>query len=547
MQAPFIIDGLSRALCPSFSYALPLVKKSPPNALRVTTACRRKPRPHVPRFQWRPLATATSTSVRRPSTLDFESKSLFHQAPKALANLETEEVYTLLRKRALDGQNDIVDRIIENLVQHRREPPNLKIYSALILRNVNTSGSAQEVVAILHEMKEEGVALDARTCHDVLKVLSVHPHYVLRADIIEYMRQRWFTITEDGHHDIVAGLLRERQFELALHRMDLMVEDNIRIQDWLLDMATYSLLQVGEIDKALDMVKDRTTEDSQLTPSLWYYFLEVASSAFHHEGTSYVWNTRVQTNYLNPPSGACLNVLTTAARYGDVELATDVFRVFGMQNTVIEHQHYEMLIDTYMAHGDVSTALSILCVMHSANAQPDEGTTRTIYEYLRQDVERPPAAFKYLHALKEEDRDIPVSAVNCIIEASTRAGLLNTAIEQYKNLRNLCNTGPNIATFNVLLQGCRKLVRKDLAMFLAAEMVALKIKPDQLTYDRLVLVCSNHGDTDDALRYCYEMKAEGFALRAGTFAQLIRGMRAAQDPRIEQVQRELNPDNSQSF
>lgn len=42
-------------------------------------------------------------------------------------------------------------------------------------------------------------------------------------------------------------------------------------------------------------------------------------------------------------------------------------------------------------------------------------------------------------------------------------------------------------------------------MFFANEMIELGLKPDRVTYDRLLLVCLKNGDLEDALLYYEEM------------------------------------------
>jgi pentatricopeptide repeat protein len=71
--------------------------------------------------------------------------------------------------------------------------------------------------------------------------------------------------------------------------------------------------------------------------------------------------------------------------------------------------------------------------------------------------------------------------------------------------------------------------RKELAMFFANEMIQLGLKPDRLTYDRLILVCLQVDDLEDALLYYEEMRslrrnpgaAEIMRPRKGTWEELI--------------------------
>lgn len=114
------------------------------------------------------------------------------------------------------------------------------------------------------------------------KVLAVHPDYLLREAITEYMRQRWFNLTIDGHHAVVVGLLRERQFEMALNHLDVTASQGIQVESWLYDMAIYMLCDVEEVDEALRIIQQRTEAGEQkISKSVWYGLLDVASSTYH--------------------------------------------------------------------------------------------------------------------------------------------------------------------------------------------------------------------------------------------------------------------------
>lgn len=69
-------------------------------------------------------------------------------------------------------------------------------------------------------------------------------------------------------------------------------------------------------------------------------------------------------------------------------------------------------------------------------------------------------------------------------------------------------------------------MRKDLAMFLASEMVALNVPPDALSYDRLILLCLNvdiegrEEAFEDAWKYWEEMRGVGWRPRWGTAKKL---------------------------
>ena len=379
------------------------------------------------------------------------------------------------------------------------------------------------------------------------------------------MRHNWFTLSSDGWHDYAAGLIRDRQIEMALETLEYMEAENIKVDHWLYDTAIYALCDIQEFDEALQLMRHRASNgELSISPTLWLYILDTASRALHHPTTLYAWRKRVETSYLNPPSGVCINVLNTAARHGDYRLATDVFRVLGNRSEVLELYHYESLLEAYVGSGDLNSALSVLTIMTSSGVPPVEASTRSILLHLRQSPDLPSKALSIVRDLHASDRPIPVPALNVIIEAYIHHDALPLALETYQSLHTFCPAGPTTTTFNILFRGCTQAARKDLAMFLAAEMVALKLKPDALIYDQLVLVCLSaeangngdavtHHDPDtddsdavddfeDAWKYFEEMRAFGWALRPSTAKSLAVWTAEKADRRVwELAKREGEP------
>lgn len=76
-------------------------------------------------------------------------------------------------------------------------------------------------------------------------------------------------------------------------------------------------------------------------------------------------------------------------------------------------------------------------------------------------------------------------------------------------------------------------------MFLASEMLALNITPDALTYDRLLLVCLDQDDYEDAFRYFEEMTGRGWIPRQGTLVAMVKKCAERGDGRAFEMYREL--------
>jgi len=336
-------------------------------------------------------------------------------------------------------------------------------------------------------------------------------------------------------------MIRDRQLELALDALERMRKEGTRIESWLFDMMIYTLCTAEEFDSALEMIEYRVSDGERtISATLWYHLLDTASRALHHAATLFAYRARVESFYLNPPAGLCVNILNTAARHGDTYLATSVLRILGRRSgNPIQLYHYEALLETYITDNDLRTAFTLLTIMTAAGHPPTEASTRSIYAHLCQSPSHPAKAIAMLNDIHEEDRQIPIQAVNVVMQASILHRDLPSALHLYKTLHTLTpDLQPNTATFNILFRGCAQAARKDLAMFLASEMAALKVAPDALTYDRLILVCLNSEDSlEDAWCYFEEMTLLSWWPRDGTILALARRGCEQSDRRVWNLER----------
>lgn len=521
--ARLYIDPLWRCLCPSWT---PLTAQ---NAVRLHLPSKRPVvqclRPiQAARAKSDALARQEARRTRDDGKVDAVINPLYE--PPARRDLEvprkprtrtvrvtrqykdetSESLYGQLRILAIDGKEKQCREIAEVLVGERGEKPNLQIYNALILSNIShTEGTAWRLAQILDDIKEDKLQPDVQTCHAALKVLSVHPDHLLRNDILEYMNLRWLQLSDDGAHDIVAGLLKEGQFEQALGRLDTMKRDGTRIHAWLLDMTVYTLCEANEITEAHRIMRQRVDAgELNLSRSLWYFFLDRASEARHHPGTALVWSTQVKQKYINPSSGVCLNVLSTASQAADAVMATEVFTHLSKRSTAFQPIHYTLLMSAYLSSDppDLERAITVLTIMAVEKLEPTVEDTRPLYLFLR---DKPALVREALNALRElhsRERKIPIAVLNLLIECYVEQGNLSEALKIYKQIHTFVpisegaqKTFANIETFNLLLKGCRVVDPPDAerASFLVSELLALKIKPTPMTYDRLILVFTQAG------------------------------------------------------
>ena len=170
-----------------------------------------------------------------------------------------------------------------------------------------------------------------------------------------------------------------------------------------------------------------------------------------------------------------------------------------------------------------------------------ESGASALFQYLLKEPNRPELALRILKKHRATDKPVSIVVVNTILDVLGHFNALPTALDHYGRLKRLVPEGPTTSTFNALLRGCYKSAAKDTAMFLAAEMRELKVKPDSLTYDRLILVCCKgkfEVDIDDGYKYWEEMRARGWWPRFGTVFQLVQGLTRERNRRVWTVLQE---------
>lgn len=115
-----------------------------------------------------------------------------------------------------------------------------------------------------------------------LQALAIHPDYLLRTEVLREMKDRWFSLTSDGWHNWIVGLLRDRQYEVALDKLEEMRREGMRVQPWLYDIVIYLFCEAEELDEALKILQFRVDHgELDISPNIWYHVLDACSSKYH--------------------------------------------------------------------------------------------------------------------------------------------------------------------------------------------------------------------------------------------------------------------------
>lgn len=373
-----------------------------------------------------------------------------------LDNASTRTIYDALREtRDEPGQKRRIELFVKYLLGNRLEPPTLRIFDPLIQSQAHCDGSARELWWLFEWMEICKVQQTSRVYHGALQALSVHPDYLLRNQLLRNMKAKWIELTPVGRAYEAVGLLRDGQYELALDAIETMVHSGARVPDYIYDIFTLAFCQLGFLDEALKITGFRTLrDDSTVSLNTWHFLLDWCSRQLHYDGTRYIWNRTVSTNLLNPSDAICANVLNTAAKAHDIDLATVAVQHLAGRGGKLNTSHFEALVDCYLGAGDVANAMQTLCLMRDAGIVISMGSTRSVYAMLKNDRKLIESTVAALFSLRSKF-DIPLPVFNVVLESMLAAGDITAGFDFYKHIRALCPDPPDANTFRMLFRSAR--------------------------------------------------------------------------------------------
>ena len=347
------------------------------------------------------------------------------------------------------------------------------------------------------------------------------------------MKEHWIDLTTEGAQSVAVGLLRDGQYELALDKLEEMTAQGDHVPPWVLDVFIYTFATLGFHDEALKIVSHRLLrENDNISPYVWYFLLDSCGRAHHHAGVKHIWARMVQPRLLNPSDAMCLDVLNTAARTGDAALASMAMDHMAARGARLGLHHFEALLDAYAAANDIPNALQALCIMHAAGIEPGAGSTRAVFLALKRAPELNEPALQCLYELRQR-YSVPIAAVNVVIEGMLADGATERAMDVYRHVRQLCGTGPDAATFTVLLQ---RVEEARMIIFLGHEMGAFKIAPTAEMLDALIRAHETDGSHELGMKFMSSLVEKDDAWMSDTTAAaLVQRCFAEEDERVWKI------------
>ncbi|KAF6811922.1 pentatricopeptide repeat domain-containing protein [Colletotrichum plurivorum] len=485
-----VFDGLWRCLCPSVDANVATRLLSSPALPRPSPAARHRlptqlpVRHHALRPQCRRYSSAPSASIdsnngqekwgmSTPPPVEEVAAGSPHSSSQPEAGPDLSEhlhsaslsaVYEALG--VLRGQPKSfkkVATIITHLVTARNAELDVTLYEHLVAAMADVDGSAAMLAQLFAEMKALDLKPSSYICHAALAALAVHHDYLIRNEVLGAMKQSWTEVSHEGESHVALGLLRDGQYELALDKLESLIDSHAHIEPWIFDIFTFVFAQKGFVEEAVKLAHTKVhLSNSDTHLAVWYMLLDVCSQAYHYEGTRYIWGRMLETDRQHLSDGVLLNIVNTAARQHDYEIVASANSLIVSRGGKLLAHHYEPLIECYGGIGDIVGALRVLCIMFNAISVAPYASTRPIYECIKKQPESLEVALEALPGLMGEYK-VPIAILNVLVEASVETHGFAKALNIYQNAHNYTEAPPNHVTIRYLLQTCEdKKALKDL-------------------------------------------------------------------------------------
>jgi pentatricopeptide repeat protein len=345
-------------------------------------------------------------------------------------------------------------------------------------------------------------------------VAAVHPDYVLRQEVLRKLRDQWLPLSPEGWHYVVAGQIREHQFELALDNIANMERKDIPIEEWLHSLLIYYLCEFQEMDQVLQLMRSRLSQGHTMTNEFWTHVLNAATVARHHDLIHFIWSRVVESGEFQPAPRLYAQVLVSTRDGG--ELTTSVLRLIAHNNITFQDEDYVHWCEAVLAANNLGSALRVLCEMQQAGFAVPRSSTKPILAHCLEKKFRPRDVWKILRGIKYAGFVIPLACARVVIELCEKTAAddpfqVDDGISFYKELHMICPERPDTDIYNALISMCRVAQNTDSAMFVVQEMSAFGVLPDATTFEHLVLMCLDYENFESSYFYSEDMHEQGFA------------------------------------
>lgn len=395
-----------------------------------------------------------------------------------------------------------IRELLSHLLGKERMPLNIFAYEAMMDCIASPSGNPRAVRRMLAQLGSADIEPSAQICDAALRALASHPNHVLRAETIKFMVASGLEITSEAADSILVAKLREGQHEAAY--LELLERHNsaARPVSWVYDIFIVEFGAQRHLDEMLELLDARKSlAEDDVYSQLAYYTLDVCSARYHQAGTSKAWSQIGNMARSSLPDGILENIMGTAARHGDAELATAILDIISKRQRVHGYQ-YEMVAEAQLQSGDIIDAMRVYSVMQESDHVVSKSAVARFRQLLLADSTNLTTAEAALDELRAVRR-VPQAMVEAIIEVKARSFGTEAVLPLYDRIKQLSESEPSADVIQDLLlhaasvDAQQRLARTYNERFESAAQDPIRAPPD---LNRVIQRLTKLGEVNLALR-----------------------------------------------
>ena len=194
------------------------------------------------------------------------------------------------------------------------------------------------------------------------------------------------------------------------------------------------------------------------------------------------------------------------------------------------HVTYTTLIDVCGRAGHPDRALAVFQQMRRVGIAPNVHTYTSLIDALGR-AGRLAEALRLLREMRQQSPPVVpnVYTYTALVDACGKHHKLALALRLFAIMTERERIVPNAVTWTALIDCAGKSGDIDLACRLFRRMRQAQCPPTEVTFTSLLHACSKCGRVDEALRLFAEMREQGLRIAPRDYAELVRGLRRAND------------------
>jgi hypothetical protein len=383
------------------------------------------------------------------------------------------------------------------------------VYESLVDAMAHPGGSSHGLLEILKDMNKTGLEWTETVCRSALRALTVHPHYTLQVVILDVMRANWYQFESSDVQNVILGLLRDEQYDLAYVRLMEMGQAGAAPELWMLDIMAMVLGYARHYDEMLEVceLRGKRSSDDGGYVNLVYQLLDSCSTGFHYNGTAAAWEMGVVAGLFKPSDGILQNVLFTAANHGDPELAGAAYDELAGRTRVNDEQHYALL-ESFLNAKDVPRAIEFISIMEGLGihepALHEMSRRFRAHAYYNQNALK--EATTMIKALAAEDKFV-THGLAAVIKAMAASQGGESAAELFDEVPRLSGRQPDCATLTYMIMYTKDMdLRRTYAQQYRDQTSAggTELPMHKRKYHDLIMSCVEMNDLELAVHFALQ-------------------------------------------